>query len=308
MNRHSKIYVAGHRGLVGSALMRRLQASGYTNIAVRTHAELDLTKQAEVEAFFNVEEPEYVFLAAARVGGIGANSAMPADFIMDNVSIELNAIRAAFAYGTKKLLFIASSSVYPLLAEIPIREDSMLTGKLEPSNEFYALAKIVGIKICEALNKQYGVNFISVTPTNLYGFNDKDDLQSSHVIPSLIRKFREAVAEGANTVTVWGSGNARREFLHADDLADACLFLMEHYNGDTPINIGCGSDISIRELAELIAEISSFKGNIVWDKSKPDGKKCNLLDSSKLFNLGIRPRISLKQGLADLYNNSHLKK
>jgi GDP-L-fucose synthase len=303
MEKSAKIYVAGHRGLVGSALMRRLSADGFGNLIARTHSELDLTRQTDVEAFFAAEKPEYIFLAAARAGGIGANTTLQADFISDNIAIEMNVIRAAVENGVKKLLFVASSSVYPKNAPQPIKEESLLTGELEPSNTPYALAKILGIKLCEYYNRQLGTAFISVTPTNLYGFGDKYDSEHSHVMPALIRKFSEAVENGADEITVWGSGNARREFLHADDMADACLFLMNNYDGAVPVNLGSGEDISIRDLCGLLRQISGFSGKLIWDVSRPEGRKNNLLDSSKLFNMGWKPKISWEDGIRSTYED-----
>jgi GDP-L-fucose synthase len=303
MKKDAKIYVAGHSGLVGSALMRRLAACGFANITARTHSELDLMRQAEVEAFFAAEKPEYVFLAAAKAGGVYANSIYSADFIYENLAIELNVIRAAAENSVKKLLFIGSTSVYPKNAPQPINEDSLLTGELEPSNAAYGLAKIVGIKLCEYCNRQYGTGFISVTPTNLYGYGDKYDLQNTHVLPALIRKFSEAVNSRSNKVEIWGSGNARREFLHADDLADACLFLMEYYDGIQPINVGTETDMTIRELAELLKSVSGFSGELFFDSSKPEGIMRRLTDCSKLFSMGWKPKISLKNGLKATYED-----
>jgi GDP-L-fucose synthase len=303
MKRDAKIYVAGHSGLVGSALMRRLAEGGFTNIVARTHSELDLTRQAEVEAFFAVEKPEYVFLAAAKAGGVYANSTYPADFIYENLTIELNVIRAAAENGVKKLLFIGSTSVYPKNAPQPINEESLLTGELEPSNAAYGLAKIIGIKLCEYCSRQYGAAFISVTPTNLYGYGDKYDLQNAHVLPALIRKFSEAVDGNADKVEIWGSGDARREFLHADDLADVCVFLMERYDGIQPLNVGTGIDLTIRELAELLRSVSGFSGELFFDSSKPEGIMRRLTDCSKLFSMGWKPKISLKNGLKATYED-----
>jgi GDP-L-fucose synthase len=305
MNKGAKVYVAGHRGLVGSALLRRLAAGGFENVVTRTHSELDLTRQAEVEAFFAAEKPEYVFLAAARAGGIGANTTLQAEFISDNIAIEMNVIRAAAENGVKKLLFIASSSVYPKDAPQPMKETSLLTGELEPSNAPYALAKILGIKLCEYFNEQLDADFISVTPTNLYGYGDKYDPEHSHVMPALIRKFSEAVECGANEITVWGSGNARREFLHADDMADACVFLMDVYNGNEPVNLGSGTDVTIRELCGLLKSVSGFAGELIWDTSRPEGIQRRALDSSKLFNMGWDSKILLEQGIQEVYMNYH---
>lgn len=301
MHKEAKIYVAGHRGLVGSAILRKLRAEGYSNIVTRTHQELDLTNQQAVYQFFEVERPEYVFLAAAKVGGILANSTYPADFIRENLLIQTNVIDAAYRYGVKKLLFLGSSCIYPKFAPQPIKEEYLLTGALEPTNEPYAVAKIAGIKMCQAYNKQYGTNFISVMPTNLYGPGDNFDLETSHVLPALIRKFHEAKVTGAPYVVVWGSGTPRREFLHVDDLADACVFLMNNYDSSEIINIGVGEDLTIAELAQLIKKIVGYKGEIVFDRTKPDGTPRKLLDVSKLFNLGWRPRIRLEDGIRSTY-------
>lgn len=301
MRKEAKIYVAGHRGLVGSAILRKLRAEGYSNIITRTHQELDLTNQQAVYQFFEAERPEYVFLAAAKVGGILANSTYPADFIRENLLIQTNVIDAAYRYGVKKLLFLGSSCIYPKFAPQPIKEEYLLTGALEPTNEPYAVAKIAGIKMCQAYNKQYGTNFICVMPTNLYGPGDNFDLETSHVLPALIRKFHEAKVTGAPHVVVWGSGTPRREFLHVDDLADACLFLMNNYDSSEIINIGVGKDLTIAELAQLIKEIVGYKGEIVFDTTKPDGTPRKLLDVSKIFNLGWRPRILLEDGIRSTY-------
>jgi GDP-L-fucose synthase len=370
-SQNAKIYIAGHRGLVGSALLRKLQSEGYTNIITRTHAELDLTRQADVESFFREERPEYVFLAAAKVGGILANNTYPADFIYINLSIQTNVIHAAWKYGVKRLLFLGSSCIYPKFAPQPMKEEYLLTGELEPTNEPYAVAKIAGIKMCQAYNRQYGTNFISVMPTNLYGPNDNFDLLNSHVLPALIRKFhlakllangdfehirqdfmtygnREIIINGRkisinentpeedilrvlahfgitssspnqtnqtnqtneineiNQITLWGTGSPRREFLHVDDLADACVFLMTHprINASTHplINIGTGKDITIKELAETVKEIVGFEGEINWDSSKPDGTPRKLLDVSRLFLLGWQPKISFKEGIKGVYD------
>jgi GDP-L-fucose synthase len=299
MNSDSRIYVAGHLGLVGSALVRRLEQEHASCLILRTRAELDLTDATAVERFFAAERPEYVFLAAARVGGIVANDTCPADFIRDNLAIQLNVLDAAHRHGVGKLLFLGSSCVYPKHAPQPIREEYLLTGTLEPTNEAYAIAKIAGIKMCEAYRRQYGARFISVMPTNLYGPNDNFDLESSHVLPALIRRFHEARVTGAPTVTLWGTGSPRREFLHADDLADACVFLMRNYDGQGLVNIGWGDDISIRELAELVAEITGYHGALDWDSSRPDGTPRKLLDTSRLASLGWSPRIRLADGIAD---------
>lgn len=302
MNKNSKIFVAGHRGLVGSAIVRALEKAGYTNLVLRTRAELDLLNQAAVGSFFEKEKPEYVFLAAAKVGGIMANKKYPADFISENLAIELNCITAAHANGVKKLLFLGSSCIYPRLAPQPITEDALLSGPLEETNRAYALAKIAGIEICQSYNKEYGTNFISVMPTNLYGQNDNFDLETSHVLPALIRKFHEAKEHTDPSVTVWGTGNALREFLHVDDLADACLFLMNTYNDGDIVNIGTGEDLSIKALVEQIKDVVGYQGEIVWDTSKPDGTPRKLLDVSKLHTLGWHHRISLEKGLRATYD------
>lgn len=301
MDKGSKIYVAGHRGLVGSAILRKLRAEGYTNLVTRTRQELDLRDQAAVNRFFEEERPEYVFLAAAKVGGILANSTYPADFIRDNLLIQTHVIDAAYRYGVKKLLFLGSSCIYPKHAPQPMKEEHLLTGPLEPTNEAYAVAKIAGIKMCQAYRRQYGFNAISLMPTNLYGPGDNFDLQTSHVLPALIRKFHEAKEEGRKEVVVWGTGTPRREFLHVDDLADAALFLMKHYESEEIINVGVGEDISIRELAELIARIVGFEGEIVYDTTKPDGTPRKLLDTSRLFAHGWRPKIPLEEGIRQTY-------
>lgn len=301
MEKDSKIYVAGHRGLVGSAIMRALQEGGYVNLIIKTHAELDLTRQADVEAFFKAEQPEYVFLAAAKVGGIMANSEYPAEFIYKNLAIQTNVIHSAYLCGVKKMLFLGSSCIYPKFASQPMKEEYLLTGPLESTNDAYAIAKIAGLKMCQAYNKQYGTNYISVMPTNLYGQNDNFDLDSSHVLPAFIRKFHEAKLCGGD-VTLWGTGAPRREFLHVDDLAGACLFLMDNYNDSGIINIGTGEDTTIKELAGLVAEIVGFKGGINWDTSKPDGTPRKLLDVSKLKSLGWSPKIKLKDGIRRTYD------
>lgn len=303
MNRHDTIYVAGHRGLVGSAILRRLVAAGYDAVITRTHAELDLTRQAEVEAFFAAERPAYVVLAAAKVGGIGANSSRPAEFIYQNLAIALNVINAAQRSGVKKLLNLGSSCIYPKLAPQPLKEEYLLSGPLEPTNEAYAVAKIAAIRLCKHYNEQYGTNYISAMPTNLYGPGDNYDLESSHVLPAMIRKFHEAKTEGRDVV-LWGDGSPYREFLHADDLADAALLLLERYDyadiGEL-INVGSGSELAIRELAAKVADIIGFRGKIVWDRSKPNGTPRKLMDSSRLFSLGWKPKISLEEGIASAY-------
>jgi GDP-L-fucose synthase len=301
MNSDSKIFVAGHRGLVGSAIVRRLQAQGCTNLIVRTRSELDLRDQVQVNRFFAEQRPEYVFLAAAKVGGIYANSTYPADYIRDNLSIQTNVIDAAYRSQVRKLLFLGSSCIYPKHAPQPIVEESLLTGPLEPTNEWYAIAKIAGLKMCQAYRAQYGFNAISVMPTNLYGPGDNFDLQNSHVLPALIRKIHTAKVTGAPVVEVWGTGTPRREFLHVDDLADACVRLMEIYDDPMPVNIGWGEDITIADLARLIAEIVGFEGEVKYDTSKPDGTPRKLLDVSRLRALGWSPKISLRDGIAQTY-------
>ena len=301
MNLNSKIYVAGHRGLVGSAITRNLQANGYTNLVFRTSEQLDLTKRDQVDAFFEEEQPEYVFLAAAKVGGIVANNDFPADFIRDNLMIQTNVIDAAHQNHVKKLLFLGSTCIYPKLAAQPMREDSLLTGELEPTNEAYAIAKIAGIKMCQAYNRQHGTNFISIMPTNLYGPNDNFDLNSSHVLPALIRKFHEAKLNNTPTVEVWGTGTPKREFLYSDDLADAAIYLMNTYNGSDLVNVGMGKDISIKELAEKIGKTVGYQGEIVFNTSKPDGAPRKLVDIDRLTNLGWVAKIPLDEGLEMAY-------
>ena len=304
MDKTAKIYVAGHRGLVGSALLRRLQHEGYANLVVKTSRELDLRRQADVESFFQKERPEYVFLAAARVGGILANSTYKADFIYDNIMIASNVINASYKAGVKKLLNLGSSCIYPKLAHQPMKEEYLLTGPLEQTNEPYAVAKIAAIKLCRYYNEQYGTNFISVMPTNVYGPNDNFDLESSHVLPALIRKFHESKAEGRPSVTVWGSGKPFREFLYVNDLADACLFLMERYAyrqvGEF-INIGTGKDITIKDLALMIRDIVGFQGSIEHDLSKPDGTPKKLLDVSRMAELGWKAKTNLEDGIKKTY-------
>jgi len=297
----SKIYIADHRGLVGSAFMRKLESEGYHNIVSRTSAELDLRDCAAVKAFFESEQPEYVFLAAAKVGGIWANSQYPADFIYSNLAIQVNVIHNSYLAGVKKLLFLGSSCIYPKFAAQPMKEEYLLTGVLEPTNEPYAVAKIAGIKMCEAYNHQHGTSFIPVMPTNLYGPNDSFDLENSHVLPALMRKFHEAKVNDASSVVVWGTGSPRREFLHVDDMADACLFLMRHYDDNRLINIGTGDDLTIMELALLINEVVGFKGEIKLDDSKPDGMEKKLLDVSRLKDLGWQAKIGLRQGIEATY-------
>ena len=301
MQATDKIYVAGHRGMVGSAIMRKLQKEGFTNFLTRTSSELDLKNQAAVHAFFEKERPDYVFLAAAKVGGIMANNIYRGEFLYDNLMIQNNTIDAAYRSGVKKLMFLGSSCIYPKLAPQPLKEDYLLTGLLEETNEPYAIAKIAGIKLCDAYRSQYGCNFISVMPTNLYGPNDNYDLNNSHVLPALIRKFHEAKKNGAPTVTIWGSGKPRREFLHADDLADACFYLMQHYNEPGLVNIGTGEDLEIGELALLVKDIVGYTGEIVHDPSKPDGTPRKLMDVSKLHSFGWKHTISLKEGLRRVY-------
>jgi GDP-L-fucose synthase len=305
MEKDAKIYVAGHRGLAGSAIVRRLEKDDYKNLILKTHRELDLTDQRAVDDFFRESRPEYVFLAAAKVGGILANSTYPADFIYQNLAIEINVIHSAYKYGVKKLLFLGSSCIYPKLAPQPLKEEYLLSGYLEPTNQSYAIAKIAGIIMCNSYNAQYHTNFISVMPTNLYGPNDNFNLETSHVIPALIRKFVEAKERKSDKVVVWGTGNVRREFLHCDDFADACVFLMQRYNASDVepfVNIGSGVDITIRELAQLIAKIVDFRGEIVFDTTKPDGTPQKLLDLSRLHRLGWRHTISLEEGLRDTIN------
>jgi GDP-L-fucose synthase len=301
MPRDARIYVAGHRGLVGSAITRRLQAEGATHLVLRTHAELDLIDQHAVDAFFAREQPQYVFLAAAKVGGIHANNTYPAEFIRDNLAIQTNVIHSAWKHGVRKLCFLGSSCIYPKLAPQPLREDALLTGPLEPTNEWYAIAKIAGIKMCQAYRRQYGFDAISLMPTNLYGIGDNFDPQNSHVLPALIRKFHEAKQRGDAAVTIWGTGTPLREFLHADDLADAALFLMRNYSEEQFINVGTGEDLSIRELAGLVAEVVGFSGTIATDPSKPDGTPRKLMDVSRLHALGWRHRIGLREGIAATY-------
>jgi GDP-L-fucose synthase len=301
MDKESRIFVAGHRGLVGSAICRSLERSGFSNLVARTRAELDLRDQAAVCAFFNRERPEYVFLAAAKVGGIYANSHYPADFIYDNLAVQNSVLKAAMDCGIRKLLFLGSSCIYPRHAPQPIKEEYLLTGPLEPTNEWYAIAKIAGIKLAQALHRQYGFNAISVMPTNLYGPGDNFDPETSHVVPALIRKFHDAIVTRAPEVTVWGTGSPRREFLHVDDLAEAAVFLMSNYEDPDIINVGTGVDITIRELAEVIGKVSSFRGRIVFDSSKPDGTPRKVLDVSKITALGWRPTRSFEEGIRETY-------
>ena len=305
MNNNSKIYVAGHRGMVGSAIVRHLTGSGFTNLILKTSAELDLRNQQSVNDFFKNEKPGYVFLAAAKVGGINANNIYRAEFLYDNLAIEINVIEAAKQNSVKKLLFLGSSCIYPKSAPQPLKEEYLLTGILESTNEPYAIAKIAGIKLCEAYRSQYGCNFISAMPTNLYGPNDNYDLEKSHVLPALIRKFHAAKTNGSSEVIVWGSGKPMREFLHVDDLAAACLILMQKYDGVGFLNVGFGSDISISDLSFLLADIVDFKGKIVFDTSRADGTVRKLMDSSKMQALGWQPKIGLKQGISDTYKIFH---
>lgn len=303
MNKNSIIYVAGHKGMVGSAILRRLQALGFTNFILQTKQQLDLRDQQAVSAFFQQEKPEYVFLAAAKVGGIIANNTYRADFIYDNLQIQSNVIHASYLSNIKKLLFLGSSCIYPKMAPQPIKEEYLLTGALESTNEPYAIAKVAGLKMCEAYRQQYNCNYIAVMPTNLYGINDNYHPENSHVLPALIRRFHEAKMNETNAVVIWGSGSPKREFLFADDLADACIFLMENYDEKELINIGTGSDISIRDLALLIKDIVGFKGNIEFDTSKPDGTPRKLLDVSKLHKTGWMHKTSLKEGIKLAYKN-----
>ncbi|WP_288322130.1 GDP-L-fucose synthase [Selenomonas artemidis] len=303
MEKKDKIYVAGHRGMVGSAIVRELERQGYQNIVVRTHTELDLTRQEAVEAFFAEEKPDYVFLAAAKVGGIGANSEAPADFMYDNMILEMNVIHAAWRNGCKKLEFLGSSCIYPRMAPQPMKEDCLLTSPLEETNEAYALAKIAGLKYCAYLNKQYGTDYISVMPTNLYGPNDNYHPEHSHVLPALIRRFHEAKEAEAPSVTCWGDGSPLREFLYVDDLANLCVYLMNHYSGDETVNAGTGKEISIRELAELVARVVDYRGEILWDTNKPNGTPRKLLDVSKAERLGWRYKMELEDGIRLAYQD-----
>lgn len=307
MDKKDKIYIAGHRGMAGSAILRRLKKDGFENFVFRTSDEFDLRNQQAVADFFTKEKPDYVFLAAAKVGGIFANNTYRAEFLYDNLMIQSNVIENSYRQGVKKLLFLGSSCIYPKLAPQPLKEEYLLTGLLEHTNEPYAVAKIAGIKMCDAYRSQYGCNFISVMPTNLYGPNDNYDLKNSHVLPALLRKFHEAKVNDQTEVIVWGSGTPRREFLHADDMADACLFLMQSYNEAGLINIGVGEDLSIKELAELMKEITRFKGKIVFDSSKPDGTPRKLMDVSKLSTLGWKASIDLKEGIKSVFQQQFLK-
>jgi GDP-L-fucose synthase len=301
VNKEAKIYVAGHRGMVGSAIFRALRESGYTNLIGKTSSDLDLRDRTAVATFFENEQPEYVFLAAAKVGGIHANDTFRAEFLHDNLAIELNVINESYIAGVKKLLFLGSSCIYPKLAPQPLKEEYLLTGLLEPTNEPYAIAKIAGIKLCEAYRDQYGCNFISAMPTNLYGPNDNYDLKNSHVLPALMRKFHEAQESGSSEVEIWGSGTPKREFLHVDDMAEACVFLMENYEGKDFVNVGIGEDISIADLANLIARTVGFEGSLKFDRSKPDGTPRKLMDVSKINQLGWTARIPLEKGIKKVY-------
>jgi GDP-L-fucose synthase len=312
MDQGSRIYVAGHRGLVGSAIVRRLQAEGFQNLVLRDHSECDLENQGAVLQLFLKEKPEFVFMAAAKVGGILANSSQPVDFIRSNLMVQNNLIDASYYAGVKKLLFLGSSCIYPKFAPQPIKEESLLSGALEPTNEWYAIAKIAGIKLCQAYRAQYGLNAISLMPTNLYGPGDNFDLDASHVLPALLRKFHEAKVAGAPEVVMWGTGTPRREFLHVDDLADACLHLMRHYDSGEIVNVGTGEDLTIRELAELVKATVGFEGDIVQDTTKPDGTPRKLLDVTRLHGLGWQHRIDLAEGIRSTYgwfleNRAHLR-
>lgn len=303
MNKDSKIYVAGHNGMVGSAIVRELKKQGYNNLILKSHRELDLTRQIDVENFFNKEKPEYVFLAAAKVGGIGANSAALADFMYENMILEMNVINAAWKNGCKKLEFLGSSCIYPRMATQPIKEEYLLTGELEKTNEAYALAKILGLKYCEFLNKQYGTDYISVMPTNLYGPNDNYHPDHSHVLPALIRRFHEAKINGTKEVTCWGDGSPLREFLYVDDLAELCVYLMNNYSGNETVNAGTGKEISIKDLTKLVAKIVGYNGEIKWDSSKPNGTPRKLLDVSKAKKLGWKYKTELEDGIKLAYDD-----
>lgn len=303
MNRNDRIFIAGHRGMVGSAILRLLEAQGYTNLIVRRSSEVDLMDQGQTQAFFEHEKPDYVFMAAAKVGGILANNTYRAEFLYNNLMIAANVTHAAHTTGVKKMLFLGSSCIYPKLAEQPLTEDSLLTGSLEPTNEPYAIAKIAGIKLCESYRDQYGSNFISAMPTNLYGPNDNYDLQTSHVLPALLRKFHEAKEAGSPTVECWGTGSPMREFLHVDDLAEACVFLMDNYDDKPFVNVGTGTDVTIKELAETIAEIVGYQGEIVWNTDKPDGTPRKLMDVGRIQALGWKHRIDLHDGIEKVYQD-----
>ncbi|MEI8278509.1 MAG: GDP-L-fucose synthase [Bacteroidota bacterium] len=304
MEKGSKIYVAGHRGMVGNAIKQQLESLGYHNLLLRTSSELDLRDQGAVAAFFKEQQPEYVFLAAAKVGGIMANNIYRGEFLYDNLMIQNNVIHQSYIHKVKKLLFLGSSCIYPKMAPQPLKEDYLLTGPLEATNEPYAIAKIAGVKMCDAYRSQYGCDFISVMPTNLYGPNDNYDLQNSHVLPAMLRKFHEAKVNGQAEVTLWGTGTPKREFLHANELAEACMYLMQHYDMPGIINIGVGDDISISDLAELIKSITGYTGKIVWDSSKPDGTPRKLMDVSKLSAMGWKSKISLKDGITSVYQQA----
>ena len=306
MHRGSKIYIAGHNGMVGSAIVRKLESEGFCNLVTRTSTELDLTNQQAVISFFEQEQPEYVFLAAAKVGGIEANNTYRAEFLYDNLMIQSNVIHQSYVHGVKKLLFLASSCIYPKMAPQPIKEEYLLTGQLEPTNEPYAIAKIAGVKMCENYNRQYGCNFISVMPTNLYGPNDNYNLETAHVLPALLRKFHEAKINKCDKVELWGTGNPKREFLHVDDLAEACFHLMRTYEDNISVNIGTGNDISIKDLAELIKEIIGFTGEIIYNSEKPDGTPRKLLDVSLIHKLGWRHKIELEEGIEEVYEQKFL--
>ncbi len=306
MKKYDKIYIAGHRGMVGSAIVRKLRRESYQNLLLFTSSELDLRDQKAVETFFKIEQPQYVFLAAAKVGGILANNDYPADFIYENLAIQNNVIHQSYVHGVKKLLVLGSSCIYPKMAPQPIKEDYLLTGPLEPTNDAYAIAKIAGIKMCQSYHKQYGCNFIAAMPTNLYGPGDNYDLKNSHVLPALLRKFHEAKINREPSVSIWGSGTPRREFLHADDLADALYYLMMNYDSPEFVNVGTGRDISIRELAELIQKITGYEGTLEFDASKPDGTPRKLLDVSRLNTLGWQPSISFSEGVAQVYKEKFL--
>jgi GDP-L-fucose synthase len=303
MDTNQSIYVAGHRGMVGSAIVRRLQRAGFDQILIRSRSELDLLDRSAVRAFFETQRPAIVVDAAAKVGGIAANNEQPVEFLLQNVTIQNNIIEAAADFGTRKLLFLGSSCIYPKFAPQPIPESALLTGALEPTNDAYALAKIAGIKLCQAYSREYGKTFISGMPTNLYGPNDNFDLKTSHVLPALIRKVHEAMERGENSLVVWGTGTPRREFLHVDDLADACLFLLNHYDSPEIINIGCGEDMTVRDLAETVCQVLGFHGDLVFDTSKPDGTPRKLLDVNKLSGLGWRPKIALRDGIRSAYKS-----
>lgn len=307
METNSKIYVAGHNGMVGSAIVRKLKDEGYNNLILKSHDDLDLTNQKEVESFFDLYEPEYIFLAAARVGGIVANNTYPAEFINNNLLIQTNIIHQCYIYNVKKLLFLGSSCIYPRDCQQPIKEDYFMTGPLEKTNDAYAVAKIAGIKMCQSYNKQYGSNFISLMPTNLFGPGDNYDLENSHVFPAMIRKFHEAKLRNDNNITLWGTGSPYREFLHVNDLADAALFLMNNYNSSEIINVGTGEDLTIKDLALLMKKITNFKGEIIFDSTRPDGTPKKLLDVSKLHNLGWKHSIELEIGLIRTYEDYLMK-